>query len=313
MKSLIEQFTEAALSGKGEFTFSSGSDSLHMVSIKRGEARLIYGDYSYALDSGKDNLTLYLVAIVKGDQVYLRDATLFSIYKEEDKKRLPKNVMMLRDYQNQWVKKQKQLVTDHLKLFLRTNTEDIVLSERQLAFCKKKARQHQLRGTYPELSDNSPLDEDFVTRQKCIDHLSGFIDLEKEMMEVLQGYHDTIQKVVGVYQITRKLIDDGYGVYPWELNLLKNLTGKMKTVKVLFEYNGKTAEGSVDTKHLKEDLLQKDFLSAFTFASTSEGKRVLASLGVTNTFGLQSQDGLCCKDIVQVTYQKKVLYKRAEN
>ena len=40
-------------------------------------------------------------------------------------------------------------------------------------------------------------------------------------------------------------------VSSWELNLCKNLTEKMKTVKVLFEHNGKTAKGSV---HINEEL-----------------------------------------------------------
>ena len=46
---------------------------------------------------------------------------------------------------------------------------------------------------------------------------------------------------------------------------------------------------------------------------TPEGEKVFSELGITNLFGLHSGDGLYCKDIVQTTYQNKVLYKRAKN
>ena len=102
-------------------------------------------------------------------------------------------------------------------------------------------------------------------------------------------------------------------VSSWELNLCKNLTEKTKTVKVLFEHNGKTAKGSVDTKSLRDVLIRRDMLSVLNFKSTPEGEKVFSELGITNLFGLHFGDGLYCKDIVQITYQNKVLYKRAKN
>lgn len=59
--------------------------------------------------------------------------------------------------------------------------------------------------------------------------------------------------------------------------------------------------------------IQRDMLSVLNFKSTPEGEKVFSELGITNLFGLHSGDGLYCKDIVQTTYQNKVLYKRAKN
>lgn len=77
--------------------------------------------------------------------------------------------------------------------------------------------------------------------------------------------------------------------------------------------NVKYCPGSVDTKSLRDVLIQRDMLSVLNFKSTPEGEKVFSELGITNLFGLHSGDGLYCKDIVQITYQNKVLYKRAKN
>ena len=63
-------------------------------------------------------------------------------------------------------------------------------------------------------------------------------------------------------------------VSSWELNLCKNLTEKMKNVNVFFEHNGKTAKGSVNTKSLRDVLIQRDMLSVLNFKSTPEGEKV---------------------------------------
>ncbi|MFQ9747852.1 MAG: hypothetical protein ACLRYY_01855 [Anaerobutyricum soehngenii] len=72
------------------------------------------------------------------------------------------------------------------------------------------------------------------------------------------------------------------------------------------------AKGSVDTRSLRDVLIQRDMLSVLAFKSTPEGKKVFSELGITNFFGLHSQDGLYCKDIVQITYQNKVLSTKKE-
>ena len=317
MKTLIEEFSEAALSGKEQFSLSFGSYYLYMISVIRGKSRCIYGCYSYDgcfdLGAKTDELTLHLYAIVKENQVYLTYSAIIEICEKENKGKIPKNTMMLRDYQIEWEERQKKLINDYLKQFLKTNVENIVLSEKQLELCKKKARIHQLRGTCPKLSDGIYMDDLFITKQKCIDHLCGFINLEKEAIKKLEPCHDVFQQKANIYMVTKKMMEEKSCVSSWELNLCKNITEKMKTVKVLFEHNGKTAKGSVDTKSLRDVLIQRDMLSVLAFKSTPEGEKVFSELGITNFFGLHSQDGLYCKDIVQITYQNKVLYKRAKN
>ena len=235
------------------------------------------------------------------------------MYTEEDKKKLPENVMMLRDYQQLWKKRREQLVNDYLTQFLRIDLKDISLSKKVIDLCERNARIHLLRGTLPKLTDSIYMDDFFATRQKCIDHLCGFINLEKETIKKIEPCHDVFQQKANIYMVTKKMMEEKSCVSSWELNLCKNLTEKMKTVKVLFEHNGKTAKGSVDTKSLRDVLIQRDMLSVLNFKSTPEGEKVFSELGITNLFGLHSGDGLYCKDIVQITYQNKVLYKRAKN
>lgn len=101
MDTPTKQFVKEVLTGKNQFTFSFGTDCLYAINIKRGKSRFIYGCYSCNLDSctDVDKLTLHLLAIVKDEWVYLSESVLFKVYTEEDKKKLPENVMMLRDYQ----------------------------------------------------------------------------------------------------------------------------------------------------------------------------------------------------------------------
>lgn len=238
---------------------------------------------------------------------------LFEVYTEEDKKKLPENVMMLRDYQQLWKKRQEKLVNDYLTQFLRIGLKDISLSKKVIDLCERNARIHLLRGTLPKLTDSIYMDDFFATRQKCIDHLCGFINLEKETIKKLEPCHDVFQQKANIYMVTKKMMEEKSCVSSWELNLCKNLTEKMKNVNVFFEHNGKTAKGSVNTKSLRDVLIQRDMLSVLNFKSTPEGEKVFSELGITNLFGLHSGDGLYCKDIVQITYQNKVLYKRAKN
>lgn len=112
MKTLIEEFVKESLTGKNQFTFSFRTDCLYAINIKRGKSRFIYGCYSCNLDSftDVDKLTLHLLAIVKDEWVYLSERVLFEVYTEEDKKKLPENVMMLRDYQQLWKSDKRNLL-----------------------------------------------------------------------------------------------------------------------------------------------------------------------------------------------------------
>lgn len=172
MDTPTKQFVKEVLTGKNQFTFSFGTDCLYAINIKRGKSRFIYGCYSCNLDSctDVDKLTLHLLAIVKDEWVYLSESVLFKVYTEEDKKKLPENVMMLRDYQQLWKKRQEKLVNDYLTQFLRIGLKDISLSKKVMDLCERNARIHLLRGTLPKLTDTIYMDDFFATRQKCIDH-----------------------------------------------------------------------------------------------------------------------------------------------
>ena len=225
MDTPTKQFVKEVLTGKNQFTFSFGTDCLYAINIKRGKSRFIYGCYSCNLDSctDVDKLTLHLLAIVKDEWVYLSESVLFKVYTEEDKKKLPENVMMLRDYQQLWKKRQEKLVNDYLTQFLRIGLKDISLSKKVMDLCERNARIHLLRGTLPKLTDTIYMDDFFATRQKCIDHLCGFINLEKETIKRLEPCHDVFKQKANIYMVTKKMMEEKSCVSSWELNLCKNL------------------------------------------------------------------------------------------
>ena len=146
-----------------------------------------------------------MLAIVKDKWVYLSESVLFKVYTEEDKKKLPENVMMLRDYQQLWKKRQEKLVNDYLTQFLRIGLKDISLSKKVMDLCERNARIHLLRGTLPKLTDTIYMDDFFATRQKCIDQFMWFYQSGKRNdQKKLEPCHDVFkQKAIYIWSQKR--------------------------------------------------------------------------------------------------------------
>ena len=106
MKTLIEQFVTQVLSSTENFTLTDGIHNITCTQFKRGQAIFVYGNvsgsYELNLNISAEKVTLRLYAIVREGQIYFYDLNCFGIYAGEDKQKLPKDCMTLKEYQELW-------------------------------------------------------------------------------------------------------------------------------------------------------------------------------------------------------------------
>ena len=122
MKTLIEQFVTQVLSSTENFTLTDGIHNITCTQFKRGQAIFVYGNvsgsYELNLNISAEKVTLRLYAIVREGQIYFYDLNCFGIYAGEDKQKLPKDCMTLKEYQELWKERQRQLIKEYQEEFL---------------------------------------------------------------------------------------------------------------------------------------------------------------------------------------------------
>ena len=192
MKTLIEQFVTQVLSSTENFTLTDEIHNITWTQFKRGQAIFVYGNvsgsYELNLNISAEKVTLRLYAIVREGQIYFYDLNCFGIYAGEDKQKLPKDCMTLKEYQELWKERQRQLIKEYQKEFLegkllREKIQDIQLSEKSSNKCKCDARRHLLHKTFP---DDLAISTDIsISKQDCVDHLCGFINLKEKIKQKL--------------------------------------------------------------------------------------------------------------------------------
>ena len=125
MKTLIEQFVTQVLSSTENFTLTDGIRNITCTQFKRGQAIFVYGNvsgsYELNLNISAEKVTLRLYAIVREGQIYFYDLNCFGIYAGEDKQKLPKDCMTLKEYQELWKERQRQLIKNIKKNFWKEN------------------------------------------------------------------------------------------------------------------------------------------------------------------------------------------------
>ena len=174
------------LSSTENFTLTDGIHNITCTQFKRGQAIFVYGNvsgsYELNLNISAEKVTLRLYAIVREGQIYFYDLNCFGIYAGEDKQKLPKDCMTLKEYQELWKERQRQLIKEYQEEFLegkllREKIQDIQLSEKSSNKCKCDARRHLLHKTFP---DDLAISTDIsISKQDCVDHLCGFINQTK--------------------------------------------------------------------------------------------------------------------------------------
>lgn len=264
------------------------------------------------LDISAEKVTLRLYAIVREGQIYFYDLNCFGIYAGEDKQKLPKDCMTLKEYQELWKERQRQLIKEYQEEFLegkllREKIQDIQLSEKSSNKCKCDARRHLLHKTFP---DDLAISTDIsISKQDCVDHLCGFINLKEKIKQKLIDENNDLSLRLAKNLVVKDYMEKHINVEPWELELVENLKDSMKSVKLTFECNGRTVEGRVLVASLLLNLNCGYDFDLYDFTSISEGKKVFSKL---KTFCLPGMSKLFCKDIVLITYNGKTLYKRAK-
>lgn len=264
------------------------------------------------LDISAEKVTLRLYAIVREGQIYFYDLNCFGIYAGEDKQKLPKDCMTLKEYQELWKERQRQLIKEYQEEFLegkllREKIQDIQLSEKSSNKCKCDARRHLLHKTFP---DDLAISTDIsISKQDCVDHLCGFINLKEKIKQKLIDENNDLSLRLAKNLVVKDYMEKHINVEPWELELVENLKDSMKSVKITFECNGRTVEGRVLVASLLLNLNCGYDFDLYDFTSISEGKKVFSKL---KSFCLPGMSKLFCKDIVLITYNGKTLYKRAK-
>lgn len=272
----------------------------------------VSGSYELNLNISAEKVTLRLYAIVREGQIYFYDLNCFGIYAGEDKQKLPKDCMTLKEYQELWKERQRQLIKEYQEEFLegkllREKIQDIQLSEKSSNKCKCDARRHLLHKTFP---DDLAISTDIsISKQDCVDHLCGFINLKEKIKQKLIDENNDLSLRLAKNLVVKDYMEKHINVEPWELELVENLKDSMKSVKLTFECNGRTVEGRVLVASLLLNLNCGYDFDLYDFTSISEGKKVFSKL---KTFCLPGMSKLFCKDIVLITYNGKTLYKRAK-
>ena len=87
------------------------------VEIARSSGN-VSGSYELNLNISAEKVTLRLYAIVREGQIYFYDLNCFGIYAGEDKQKLPKDCMTLKEYQELWKERQRQLIKEYQEEFL---------------------------------------------------------------------------------------------------------------------------------------------------------------------------------------------------
>ena len=190
---------------------------------------------------------------------------------------------------------------------LREKIQDIQLSEKSSNKCKCDARRHLLHKAFP---DDLAISTDIsISKQDCVDHLCGFINLKEKIKQKLIDENNDLSLRLAKNLVVKDYMEKHINVEPWELELVENLKDSMKSVKLTFECNGRTVEGRVLVASLLLNLNCGYDFDLYDFTSISEGKKVFSKL---KSFCLPGMSKLFCKDIVLITYNWKTLYKRAK-
>lgn len=152
------------------------------------------------------------------------------------------------------------------------------------------------------------LPEDILMTESDVScYLSDALDVEKHCEKVFEEYKEHLSYQKTFWKRYNELISEEKEnvVSEWELRLandLKSINGKK--VNVTFYYNDKTATGKISIEKLLYRLFAKDRIHYYDFSTDKEGEDVFAALG------LILHGDLYCKDIVKITFARKIIYMR---
>ncbi len=306
---LIKEFAERIFNENGAFTISDGNAGNKRFSFfipaRVGKAVYVYGDYNFHENNNSAiDMKPQLRAIVSDGTIYVYDEFFFGIRRwEQTGNVLPDNACFFSDYLrkcNDYVKK------DAFPFFYNSlGTGEVQITDEDLVFFRETARRHILSGVTPV---GEPEINRLFTEQDAANFLCGFIELETETSRRLAQQKDLLIASKTRNKKIKAVMERQDTVREWERKLAEGLNSvDAKSVKVEFEYNGRTASGKMEPDEIMRILIKEKRFDYFTFINGSEGVRQLKHLGISK-YGNELKP---CH-IAQITYGRKTLYKKDE-
>lgn len=301
----IEEFINKVLTTDKSFNLSEDSLIYHFIQDNIGEARYIYGDCDGDGFYTKLNNKYQVVAIVKGEIVYIVDRFMFGLYgyANPDSIELPENTILLKDCVDMF--NQGFLHSDFPKWYAGLEPQEVSNLD---VYIEDARRDLLYNGGVQAPSPDPIFDMDNVASM-----LAGF----RTVAEIEGQYFDDRKQQYIDYKTKNtaisQLIVQGKAAEPWEIAMAEALRGiDAKNVTVEFEFKGRTGSGKLKRSSLMKEMIDKWYIHSYDFASTKTGKQLIKGLGAEDVRWREYENVLTCKDIVKITYGRKVLYKRSE-
>ena len=300
----IEEFVNKVLTTDKSFNLSENNLVYHFMQDNVGEARYIYGDYGGDVFYAQLNNKYQVIAIVKGEVVYIVDRFMFGLYNvDPDSIELPENTMFLDDCVKMF--NQGFGYSDFPKWYAGLEPQEVSNLD---VYIEDARRDLLYRGGVQEPSPDPIFDIDNVASM-----LAGFATVA----EIEGRYFDDRKQQYINYKTKNtainQLIVQGKAAEPWEIAMAEALRNiKAKTITVEFQFKGKTGSGKLKLSSLMKELVDKWFIHSYDFVSTKTGKQLIKGIGAEDVRWRGDEDVLTCKNIVKITYGRKVLYERSE-
>lgn len=300
----IEEFINKVLTIDKSFNLSEDSLIYHFMQDNVGEARYIYGDYGGNDFYTQLNNKYQVVAIVKGEVVYIVDRFMFGLYNvDPDSIELPENTMFLDDCVKMF--NQGFGYSDFPKWYAGLEPQEVS----NLDVYIEDARRDLLYNG----DTQNPSPESIFNKDNVASMLAGFTTVAEIEGRYLddrkQQYINYKTKNTAISQ----LIAQGKAVEPWEVTMSEAVRGvKAKTVTVEFEFKGRTGSGKLKPSSLMKELVDKWCIHSYAFVSAKAGEQLIKELGAENAPWRDNENALTCKNITKITYGRKVLYERSE-
>lgn len=307
---LIDRFVEKVRKETDSFVIKIQRDeenkkTYHFMQSKNGNARFVYGDYSY-LDEDFYMSVKYkpeLCAIVSDNIVYVTNPFFFDIYG----KNYPAGV---KDY-SEYVRSLEKSVEE---ILFAEYWDGIEICEVDITNASKATKQK---------ARNIVFDEDVIASlekykyvKKCpftdIDYakvLCGNFIVREEVFSRFDNMKNDFISCKIEFQMLSELINNRVVAEDWELSIANGLNSvDAQTVNVEFEFHGKYGAEKIEPYQLRRILCDRDYFSDFNFCNTKRAGKMIEELGAKTR--KYNGEVLTCKHITKITYGKKTLYER---
>ena len=304
---MIAKFVDAVDRGLSTFTLQHKNGGVyHFISTLIDGAKFFYVVHSYSDDDSfylSPENKYELAAIVYNRDFYLFDDYTFERYcGKQDVDYETNRVNWFDDYVKDLHNYYKTTAfKSYMDSIEATQTkEQYVINE-----AKEKARNCILNAKSFELKCDVKLNAvDAITimigRKSIVDVCREHFEAGKEHWE----YEKSLKVLVENYMHN----DRAAVVEDWEVSMAEALTSlDAKTVTIVGEHDGLTAECKIETEKIMRNLVNKDTFSEWEFPTDKVGKEFIKALGFANH---AYRSGFDCGMIQKIIFRKKVIYER---